>query len=303
MNGKDVKVAEVLDQAAAGLEKGFKGSKTTEAALLGALGRSYMGLGNVRQVSRGIPQACGPGGRSDRTTSPPSPGRNNLANAYRAAGRYAEAIATLHESTLKLSESKLGPVHSSTLSPAVTTSQCLHGRRPQHGRTRCTSRRSSQWNRSSAPITPTRSPAATASPLPTSPQAATPLRSRCTSRRSSKLESKLGPDHPNTLNTRKQPRQCLQGRWPKRRGVGALSESTLKLKESKLGPDHPDTLISRNILAVAYMAVGRNAEAIALHELDAQAARVEARPRSPRHTQLPQQPRHCLLQAGPAATP
>ena len=34
--------------------------------------------------------------------------RNNLATAYRAAGRTAEAIA-LHEATLKLSEAKLGP--------------------------------------------------------------------------------------------------------------------------------------------------------------------------------------------------
>ena len=40
--------------------------------------------------------------------------RNNLAAAYFAAGRYAEAIA-LHEATLKLMESKLGPDHPHTL--------------------------------------------------------------------------------------------------------------------------------------------------------------------------------------------
>ena len=40
--------------------------------------------------------------------------RNNLAEAYHAAGRTAEAIA-LHEATLKLMESKLGPDHPDTL--------------------------------------------------------------------------------------------------------------------------------------------------------------------------------------------
>lgn len=45
VDGKDVKVADVLDQAAAGLEKEFAGSRATEGALLDALGRSYHGLG------------------------------------------------------------------------------------------------------------------------------------------------------------------------------------------------------------------------------------------------------------------
>jgi eukaryotic-like serine/threonine-protein kinase len=36
--GKDVKVADILDQALAGLDKGFAGSKATEGALLDSLG-------------------------------------------------------------------------------------------------------------------------------------------------------------------------------------------------------------------------------------------------------------------------
>ena len=38
------------------------------------------------------------------------------------------------------------------------------------------------------------------------------------------------------------------------------------VRESALGPDHPDTLQSRNNLAVAYVATGRAAEAVRLHE-------------------------------------
>ena len=44
-DGKDVKVAEILDQALDGLSKGFAGSRATEGALLDALGKVYVGLG------------------------------------------------------------------------------------------------------------------------------------------------------------------------------------------------------------------------------------------------------------------
>jgi eukaryotic-like serine/threonine-protein kinase len=48
--------------------------------------------------------------------------RSNLALAYRAAGRTAEAI-TLLEATLKIRESKLGPAHPDTLASVHTHSQ------------------------------------------------------------------------------------------------------------------------------------------------------------------------------------
>ena len=42
----------------------------------------------------------------------------------------------------------------------------------------------------------------------------------------------------------------------------AASEGLARL----LGPDHPDTLTSRSSLANAYLAAGRTAEAITMHE-------------------------------------
>jgi len=45
-----------------------------------------------------------------------------------------------------------------------------------------------------------------------------------------------------------------------------LNETTLTLRKAKLGPDHPDTLESCNSVALAYLAAGRMAEAIALLE-------------------------------------
>ena len=45
-----------------------------------------------------------------------------------------------------------------------------------------------------------------------------------------------------------------------------VDKQTLADRERVLGPDHPDTLTSRNNLAYAYVAAGRAAEAIPLHE-------------------------------------
>ena len=70
------------------------------------------------------------------------------------------------------------------------------------------------------------------------------------------FESKLGPNHPDTLNSRKDlavptgpsTAPTTQSRYRRRH---------LKLFESKLGPDHPDTLINRTNLGIAYRAAGR----------------------------------------------
>ncbi len=78
-------------------------------------------------------------------------------------------------------------------------------------------------------------------------------------------ESKLGPDHPDTLATL----HCLARAY---RAAGRLHESIALFervrdaKVAKLGPDHPDTLATLNNLAVAYQVAGKLPEAIALFE-------------------------------------
>ena len=47
-DGRQVKVADVLDRAAARIQQGFAGSSVTKAALLDALGTTYVGLGLLR---------------------------------------------------------------------------------------------------------------------------------------------------------------------------------------------------------------------------------------------------------------
>jgi tetratricopeptide (TPR) repeat protein len=73
-------------------------------------------------------------------------------------------------------------------------------------------------------------------------------------------ESKLGPDHPQTLQSRRYLAENL--RWSSRTAEAiALLEPTLKLQESKYGPGYPDTNYTRNALASAYESLGRRTEA------------------------------------------
>ena len=64
-------------------------------------------------------------------------------------------------------------------------------------------------------------------------------------------EAALGPDHPDTLQSRNDLGEAYRrtGRLPE---AVALQEATLKRREATLGPDHPDTLGSRNNLGEAY---------------------------------------------------
>jgi serine/threonine protein kinase len=77
--------------------------------------------------------------------------------------------------------------------------------------------------------------------------------------------TKLVPDHPDTLSSRRNLANAYHHAGRTSEAI-ALLEGTLKMYETKLGPDHPDTLMSRSDLATAYRTAGRTAEAITLHE-------------------------------------
>jgi len=69
------------------------------------------------------------------------------------------------------------------------------------------------------------------------------------------METKLGPDHPDTLTSRSNLAKAYFSAGRTAEAL-ALIESTLKLREKTLGPDHPDTLADRSSLAVAYFSAG-----------------------------------------------
>ena len=124
----------------------------------------------------------------------------------------------MHEATLKQRESKLGPDHPDTLTSRNNLAAAylaagrtddaikMHEETLKHG------------SRSSAPTTPTRSSAATTSPWPTWPPAA-PTEAIKLHEETLKLrESKLGPDHPDTLISRRNLANGLPRRRPARPG-------------------------------------------------------------------------------------
>jgi RNA polymerase sigma factor (sigma-70 family) len=81
------------------------------------------------------------------------------------------------------------------------------------------------------------------------------------------LERLLGPDHPDTLNSR----NSLAAAYLAADRVAdaiPLFEQTLAVLHRQLGRDHPDTLTSQNNLASAYQDAGRVGEAIQLYELN-----------------------------------
>jgi tetratricopeptide (TPR) repeat protein/tRNA A-37 threonylcarbamoyl transferase component Bud32 len=92
-----------------------------------------------------------------------------------------------------------------------------------------------------------------------------PLAIRQYARAAELRRSKLGPDHPDTLQSRD---GLAKAYFEAGRIIDAikLHEATLAQRESKLGPDHPDVLSSRDGLAKAYVEAGRTIDAIKLHK-------------------------------------
>ena len=77
--------------------------------------------------------------------------------------------------------------------------------------------------------------------------------------------AKLGPDHPDTLESMNQVALVHAAR---RRFAEALDlhEKALALRRDTLGPDHPDTLASRHDVAECLDGVGRHPDALRLRE-------------------------------------
>jgi eukaryotic-like serine/threonine-protein kinase len=265
LDGRQVKVAEVLDRAGAKLDKEFAGSPVTKGALLNALGMTWRGLGlhdraiglhskaaTVREAALGL----------DHPETLKS--RSNLAIAYAEAGRTSEAIE-LFDTLLKHREAALGPQHPDTLFSrnALAESYRLAGRLAEaialHEAT-LKLREAALGPQHPDTLKSRRNLASAYMEVGRLSQAIALLEGTL------KLcEAVLGPDHPETLKSRMSLALAYQysGRLPE---AIAMHKATLELQEAKLGPDHPDTLGSRNNLALAYWEVGRLPEAIALHE-------------------------------------
>jgi eukaryotic-like serine/threonine-protein kinase len=312
-DGRQVKVADVLDRASARIQQGFAGSSVTKAALLNALGTTYVGLGLYAPAVRLHKQA---GDVRDAAMGPDHPdtlkSRSNLANAFGAVGRLSEAIA-LHETTLGQREARFGRDHLDTLGSRDNLGRAyyLAGRFNE-----AIALHESTLNSREAKLGPdhldtlgSRSNLANAYAAVGRLSAAIRLHKAVAETLRAKLgpghfrtlnfeagqfpeaiaihkatleiqEAMLGDDHPETLRTR----QNLAVDYY---GAGQLSEmvdlfeAVVKLEELKLGPDHPETLRTRQNLAEAYVTAGRIFDGIALNEATLRARQATLGPDHP----------------------
>ena len=190
--------------------------------------------------------------------------RNNLAGAYKSAGRLAEAVE-LFERVLADRVRVLGPDHPDTL----TTRNNLAGAYYSVGRfgeaielfERVLAERERVLGSDHPDTLTTRNNLAGAYYFAGRFGEAIELLGRVLAER----ERVLGPDHPDTLTTRNNLAFAYHsaGRFDE---AIELYERVLAEQERVLGPDHPDTLTVRNNLAFAYHSAGRFGEAIELFE-------------------------------------
>ena len=190
--------------------------------------------------------------------------RNNLATAYRDAGKLDQAIA-LFEQNLADRERILGPHHRDTLTSrnnlatAYRDAGDLDQAIPLFEQT-LTDTEQALGPRHPDTLTSRNNLANAYRDAGNLDQAITLFEQNLTDR-----ERILGPHHPATLTSRNNLANAYQDAGNLDQAI-ALFEQNLADRERILGPRHPDTLISRGNLATAYQAAGNLDQAITLHE-------------------------------------
>ena len=190
--------------------------------------------------------------------------RNDLANAYQAAGRTAEAIA-LHEQNLAVRERVLGADHPDTLGTRNNLANAYReaGRTAEaitlHEQNLADQER--MLGADHPDTVRTRGNLAVAYHVAGRSAEAITLFEQALAAR----ERVLGADHPATLATRGDVALAYRDAGRTTEAI-TLLEQTLADQERVFGADHPTTLATRGNLALAYQDAGRTAEAITLHE-------------------------------------
>ena len=205
---------------------------------------------------------------SERVLGPDHPdtltSRNNLAYAYRDAGRLDEAI-TLHEQTLAARERVLGPDHPNTLTSRSNLANAYRAVGRLDEAISLNEQTLAARERVLGPDHPgaltSRNNLANAYRDAGRLDEAISLLEQVLAAR----DRVLGPDHPDTLQSRNNLAVAYRAAGRLDEAISLL-EQVLAARDRVLGPDHPDTLQSRNNLAVAYRAAGRLDEAISLSE-------------------------------------
>lgn len=264
-DGHTVTVVEVLEQAVEKLDSRREMDSLRKAALLDAIGQTYMGLRLGREALPSFEQALAfrreQLGQQHESTFI---SMHNLASAYESAGRTAEAI-NLHEQTLTIRREVLGDRHPDTLTSMNNLALSYNSAgRPEeavklHEQT-LGLQREVQGDQHHSTLNSMDNLASAYASVGRLAEAVELQEQSLTLK-----QEVLGDRHPDTLRSMNNLAVAYEesGRFAK---AIELHGQTLSLQQAVFGDQHPDTLTSMNNLALAYKSAGRTAEAVELHE-------------------------------------
>jgi tetratricopeptide (TPR) repeat protein len=258
--GKDVSLRQAVDVAEGAIAGAFRDRPLVEASIRDTLGTTYRYLGEADlaagQHRRALALYTARLGSDDPVTLACG---NNLAAAYLAAGRTAEALR-LFWWTLERREATFGPDDHSTL----TSRNDLAAAYRAAGRTaeaiRLLERALQRMDASLDPNNPLTMIARNNLATTYLSAGRTAEAIRLLERTLAQREARLGPDHPGTLTSRN---NLARAYWSAGRTAEAirLLERTLERMEARFGPGHPDTMTTLEALIQWYQRLGRFAQA------------------------------------------
>jgi tetratricopeptide (TPR) repeat protein len=263
--GRDVSVRAAIDAAEPSIASDFAGEPNVEAAIRDTLGTTYLYLGDPEPAIRQHERARALRAANLGPDHPETLGSaNDLAVAYRIAGRITEAIR-IFQDVLAHRTKQLGPDHPDTLTTMnnlavayqaagrTTEAIPLHEQELAHCRATLGSDHPATWT--------SMNNLAAAYQVVGRLDDALPLLEEVLQLR----RTKLGSDHPDTLTSMNNLAATYQVAGRAAKAI-PMFDQVLAIRKTKLGPNHVDTLKSLNNLALAHQESGRNADAIPMLE-------------------------------------
>jgi serine/threonine-protein kinase len=264
-DGRQIRVADLLDRSSELLDKEFTGSPPTKGALLEALGRTYDGLGLYdRAISLHIKARAA----REAALGPDHPDTlkslNHLANAYFDADRLSEAIP-LYEATLKLREAKLGPDHPDTFWSRnnLANAYMFAGRMSEAIALYEATLKLREITLGVDHLDTLSSRRGLAIAYDEAGRMSEAIALHEANLKF--YDARLGPDHFLTISNRSNLATTFRDAGRLSEAI-ALFEAIVKLLEAKLNADHPETLLNSSNLAEAYLLAGRVSEGLALSQ-------------------------------------
>ena len=263
MNGRDVRLADLLDRAPVELDANFPDSPKIKAQLLTAIGHTYEGLSlfanGAAMHEKALPLRLSVLGRDHPDTLNTM---MHLADCYRASGRIEKAVALAKE-TFDLQTAKQGPNHAETLMTAAVLGNAYRtaGRMDEaiqlfEDSLKCCKH---HFGTGENVTMKTMNDLAVAYRVAERfPEAVSLLKEALDAH-----SAKWGPDHLETLTVANNLAHAYRFAGQPNETVRLL-EPCLKRCQNRLGADHPTTLSTMNNLAMGYQAIGRLPEAVSL---------------------------------------